>query len=378
VINVTKKYTDFTLGPVNFSLNSEDILVIMGATGSGKSTLLNIITGLVKPDSGAIYVNGQDITKLPIESRKIGYLTQLPNLFPHLSVYKNIVFGLSKNSEKNMKSQISSLVKAFELTTLLDRSIDTLSGGEMQKIALARMIVLEPRIMLMDEPLVHLDSKTKVKLRMDLLNILKQRKILGIYVTHSEDDVYALADYVALLQRGLVIKFDSLKSILSSKNISHSPTKSHVFDIFHGDQNYLEGKIVESKSGISIFSVGEHKIEILGEFPIDSIVGILIKPEDIILSLELVKTSARNSIRLLIEKIEYSSSSKSGVIDIQLCSESIHLRSRITVGSKNYLDIKEGKSVYAIFKATTPHVIRKEHPITTANRDDNVHNDTLV
>ena len=363
LVNVTKKYPGFTLGPINLSLDCNQILVLIGATGSGKSTLLNLITGLVEPDTGSIYVNGQDITKLPIECRKIGYVIQKPSLFPHMNAYKNIIFGLSKNQQENMKLQIASLLEAFELTRVLDRSIEQLSGGEMQKVALARMLVLEPKIMLMDEPLAHLDNKTKVKLRIDLRGILKKRKILGIYVTHFEDDVYALADLVAVQQHGLIVKLDTLKSILSTKNIGHSTTKNPASDIFQSDDNYLEGQIVEAKQGISVFSVGEDKIEILGEFPINSTVGILIKPEDIILSLELVKTSARNNIRLLIEKIENPLSGKSGIVYIQLSSQSFRLNSRITIDSQNKLELKEGQFVYAIFKATTPHVIRKEHVI---------------
>jgi len=342
-------------------LDYDQILVLIGATGSGKSTLLNLITGLVKPDAGSIRVNGQEITGLPIESRKIGYLIQKPSLFPNMNAYKNIVFGLSKNQQENMKLEIESLVKVFELTHLLDRSIEQLSGGEMQKVALARMLVLDPKIMLMDEPLAHLDNKTKVKLRIDLRSILKKRKITGIYVTHFEDDVYALADSVALLQRGLIVKFDKLKAILSIKNTGLSTTRNPLPDMFQSDDNYLEGQVVESKQGISIFLVGEHKIEILGEFPIGSVVGILIKPEDIILSLDLVKTSARNSIKLLIEKIENLSSDKLGIIRVELSSQSFRLSSRITIESKNYLELKEDQFVYAIFKATTPYVIRKEY-----------------
>ena len=363
LVNVTKRYNGFTLGPINLSLDCDQILVLIGATGSGKSTLLNLITGLVKPDTGSIYVDGQDITKLPIESRKIGYLIQKSSLFPHMNAYKNIVFGLSKNQQENKKSQISSLLEVFELNHLLDKSIEQLSGGEMQKVALARMLVLEPKIMLMDEPLAHLDNKTKVKLRIDLRWILKKRKILGIYVTHFEDDVYALADSVAIQQHGLIVKLDNLKSILSTKNIGLSSAKNPASDMFQSDDNYLEGQIIETKQGVSVFSVGEDKIEILGEFPINSIVGILIKPEDIILSLDLVKTSARNNIRLLIEKIETPRSGNSGIVYIQLSSQSFHLNSRITVDSQNKLELKEGQFVYAIFKATTPHVIRKEHVI---------------
>ncbi len=360
IVNVTKIYPGFKLGPINLTLDHNQVLVLIGATGSGKSTLLNITTGLIKPDTGSIYVDDIDITRLPIESRKIGYLTQKPSLFPHMNVYKNIVFGLKKRVEKDLELKIRSLVEAFELAHLLDKSIDMLSGGEMQKVALARMLVLEPKIMLMDEPLAHLDNMTRIKLRMDLRRLLKEKKILGLYVTHFEDDVYALADSVAILKDGLIIKSDTLKTLLSLKNNNVSDIENPMYEVFQNDHNYLEGRVIESKQGLATFLAGEHKIEILGEFPIGSVVGIMIKPEDIILTLDMIKTSARNSMKLMIVKMENSVSDKIGVIDVQLASQSFLLRSKITVESKNYLRLKEGQIINAIFKATTPHVIRNE------------------
>ena len=115
-------------------------MVLIGPTGSGKSTLLNLIVGLTKPDKGSIYINGVDITNTPIESRRIGYSFQNPSLFPHLNVYENIVFGIRKSIRDNRKSQINRLVESFGVSNLLDRDIHALSGGEMQKISLARML----------------------------------------------------------------------------------------------------------------------------------------------------------------------------------------------------------------------------------------------
>ena len=201
IINLTKSFPGFTLGPIDLKLQDNTIMVLIGPTGSGKSTLLNLIVGLTKPDKGSIYINGVDITNTPIESRRIGYSFQNPSLFPHLNVYENIVFGIRKSIRDNRKSQIKRLVESFGVSNLLDRDIHALSGGEMQKVSLARMLVTKPKIMLMDEPLVHLDTKTRVQLRKDLRRILKEEGVLGIYVTHFEDDVYALADSVSVIRK---------------------------------------------------------------------------------------------------------------------------------------------------------------------------------
>lgn len=362
MINVTKTFPGFTLGPINLKLSDDMILVLIGPTGSGKSTLLNLIIGLIKPDTGSIYIDGVDIAKIPVESRKIGYSFQNPTLFPHMSVYENIIFGLKKNEKKLKDLQFRKLCESFEISHLLDRKINGLSGGEMQKISLARMLITDPKIMLMDEPLAHLDSVTKNKLRIILRQILKKEKVLGIYVTHFEDDIYALADSVSVLKEGIIQKTDTLRTMLTSpttynQDLSFTLSTS-IFEILHNDYNYLEGHVTESKDGVTIFTFGIHKFEILGDYPIGSSVGVLIKPEDIILSPDLVKTSARNIIRTQVIGIR-DSYLKTGVLDIHLSVDDIRLKSRITIESKNYLGIKEGEYIYAIFKATAPHVVRE-------------------
>jgi ABC-type sugar transport system ATPase subunit len=170
LVNLTKKFAGFKLGPFSLKVNDNEILVIIGPTGSGKTTVLNLICGLLKPDGGSILVDGRDITALPVESRRIGYTFQNPSLFPHLNVYENIVFGLAnkRNGKKDTEVEIKKLLDDLGISQLTDRRIHGLSGGEMQKVSLARMLVTKPRIILMDERLAHLDVITKRKLRIEL------------------------------------------------------------------------------------------------------------------------------------------------------------------------------------------------------------------
>jgi len=358
IVNVTKSFPGFTLGPINLKLQDNMIMVLIGPTGSGKSTLLNLIVGLTKPDKGSIYINDVDITNMPIESRRIGYFFQNPSLFPHSNVYENIVFGIRKGDRDNRKLQIKRLVESFGLSHLLDRNILGLSGGEMQKVSLARMLVTKPKIMLMDEPLVHLDTKTRVQLRKDLRRILKEEGVLGIYVTHFEDDVYALADTVSVLEKGIIKKSDTLKTMLTFPN-NQSVSTSSISEFFQKDYNYLEGCVTESINGITTFKVGEHKFEILGDYPINSTVGVLIKPEDIILAVDFVHTSARNIIKTKVAAID-DANIKTGILNIHLVINNVSLVSRITQESKEHLKIIKGAYVYAIFKATAPHIVREE------------------
>ena len=380
LVKVVKKFHRFNLGPLSFKVSNNNILVIIGPTGNGKTTILNLIAGLIKPESGNILLDGKDITNMPIESRNIGYSFQRPNLFPHLNVYQNIIFGIKKKDKKNKQSQIKNLVENLNISHLLERRIQGLSGGEMQKVSLARTLIVEPKIMLMDEPLSSLDDPSKKKLREEIRQILKKQKIPCIYVTHFEDDVYALADYVAILKNGCIESIEKLETLLVQSNNIESSTSSFSSKVLGGSgYNYIEGKVIESKNGVTIIGFGSYIIEMLGEYSIGSTIGVLIKPEDIILSTQLVKTSARNIIKTKVAKIKDTNQiSKKGVIEIYLSIEkdyqcydndnnkenvdnnkAIYLVSRITKESRIYLGIEEGNYIFAMFKATSPQVIRE-------------------
>jgi len=381
LVKVVKRFHRFNLGPLSFKVSDDNILVIIGPTGNGKTTILNLIAGLIKPESGTILLDGIDITNMPIESRNIGYSFQRPNLFPHLNVYQNIIFGIKKKDKKNKQSQIKNLVENLNISHLLERRIQGLSGGEMQKVSLARTLIVEPKIMLMDEPLSSLDDPSKKKLREEIRQILKKQKIPCIYVTHFEDDVYALADYVAILKNGSIKSIEKLETLLVRSNNIESSTSSFSLKVLGGGSgyNYIEGKVIESKNGVTIIGFGSYIIEMLGEYSIGSTIGVLIKPEDIILSTQLVKTSARNIIKTKVAKIKDTNQiSKKGVIEIYLSIEkdyqcydndnnkenvdnnkAIYLVSRITKESRIYLGIEEGNYIFAMFKATSPQVIRE-------------------
>jgi molybdopterin-binding protein len=358
LVNLTKKFLGFSLGPLNLKVDDGEILVMIGPTGSGKTTILNLIAGLLKPDRGSILISGIDISSLPLESRKIGYIFQNPSLFPHLNVFENIVFGLAKKSRtKDNCVEITGLLEDLGISKLTDRNLQGLSGGEMQKISLARMLVTKPKIMLMDEPLAHLDTPTKRKLRLELRRVLRRQGVPTIYVTHSEDDIFALADSVSILQNGIIEYTDKLESVLTYQN---NPSPPYLSNLFGGGGNYLEGKVIKSKGGVSTFKIGSHLLDMLGDYPIGCKVGTLVRPEEIVLSRDMVKTSARNVIGAKVANIIHHN--EEGIVDISLIiEERFHITSRITEESRTDLQIKEDDDVYAIFKASSPNVVREEY-----------------
>jgi molybdopterin-binding protein len=355
LVNVVKKFPGFTLGPINLKVESE-VTVILGPTGSGKTTILNLISGLSRPDIGSIMLNDVNITNQPLEIRKIGYLFQKPLLFPHLGVYDNITFGKRKD-ESIGDSEIIALLKDLGIWHLCDRKMGGLSGGEMQKVSLARMLVTKPKVILMDEPLSNLDELSKRNLRKELRMVLKERNVPTIYVTHFEHDVYALADNVSILSDGKVVYSDTLDGCLKVQTQSSIP---YYFDLFSAEGNYIEGIVIQSRSGIAKFRYGAQMIEILGEYPIGSKVGILIRPEDIILSKQSLKTSARNVLLVKIINIKKPVESIGTINVYMMLEQRLRLVAKITEEARLEIDIRIGDELFIIFKASAPTIVREE------------------
>jgi ABC-type molybdate transport system ATPase subunit len=223
----------------------------------------------------------------------------------------------------------------------------------MQKVSLARMLVIDPKIMLMDEPLAHLNAPTKRTLRLELRRFLIGTNVPSVYVTHFEDD--ALADYVAILQDGQLEYTGKIETLPSSQNDNRFPFVSKMFD----EANYLEGEVTRSNDGITTFSIGSNMIEIIGNNNIGSRVGILVKPEDIILSREIIRTSACNIVKAqIINIINYRTREGGGVVDIHLKAGKFHIITRIT--EQAMIDLGLHSSILAIFKASSPQINRED------------------
>jgi len=180
----------------NLELAEGETLAILGASGCGKSTILRIIAGLEIPQEGSVYINDVDVSKVPTEKRNVGFVFQEYALFPHMTVYENINYGL--NSKGN-KKKIEEVAKLVGITEYLKRYPHELSGGQRQRVALARSIAYQPNILLLDEPFSNLDTELKDQIRNDLKNILNKTNITTILVTHDKDDAEVLADKVLSL-----------------------------------------------------------------------------------------------------------------------------------------------------------------------------------
>ena len=202
---------------VDLSVHEGEILCLLGASGSGKSTLLRIIAGLEKAEQGQILWRKEPIDEIPVHLRNFGLMFQDYALFPHLDVFSNIAFGLRMRAmtEEKIASRVKQVLSLVGMSSFKSRRVSDLSGGEQQRIALARALAPEPRLMMLDEPLGALDKKMKDELSKELRTLLHQLRIPSIYVTHDQQEAFNIADRLAILYEGLIHQQGSAREILA-------------------------------------------------------------------------------------------------------------------------------------------------------------------
>ena len=240
LINIHKNYEGKPLlKGINLSVARGETLCLLGRSGSGKSTLLRIIAGLESADSGDVRWNGESVCDVPTWQRQFGLMFQDYALFPHMNVSENVAFGLRMSGMK--KGEFAPLVsEALELVNMsgfANRRVTDLSGGEQQRIALARALAPHPRLLMLDEPLAALDRALRMELQEELRGLLHKTGIPAIYVTHDQEEAFVLGDSVAILSDGLVEQSGSPEEVYKS------PKNRSVAE-FLGMSNFVEGKVV--------------------------------------------------------------------------------------------------------------------------------------
>jgi ABC-type Fe3+/spermidine/putrescine transport system ATPase subunit len=209
LVGVTRRFGDFTaVDNVSVEVGPGELLALVGASGSGKTTTLRIAAGYEAPDAGTVTLGGKDITNLPPEKRGFGTVFQHYALFPHMSVADNVAFGLEArgvNKTERLEKARQALA-AVGLEGAEERAIQSLSGGEQQRVALARAVVIEPRALLLDEPLSNLDPTLRQAMRDDLRAMLRRVGVPALFVTHDQEDAFAISDRIALLKTGKLLQ----------------------------------------------------------------------------------------------------------------------------------------------------------------------------
>jgi sulfate transport system ATP-binding protein len=207
VENATKRFGDFVaLDEVSIDVPDGSLTALLGPSGSGKSTLLRVIAGLEQPDSGKVVISGQDMTKVAVQNRNVGFCFQHYAAFKHMTVGKNVAFGLDirKRPKQEINDRVHELLKLVQLDGLIDRYPSQLSGGQRQRMALARALAVEPKVLLLDEPFGALDARVRAELRQWLRRLHDEVHVTTIFVTHDQEEAMDVAEQIVVMNNGAV------------------------------------------------------------------------------------------------------------------------------------------------------------------------------
>ena len=348
IINISQKYNNFTLQNINFSVKKGEYFVLLGRSGSGKSLLFEIISGFKQADCGQIILDGKNITKHKIQNRQIGVVFQDYAAFPHKTVRENIIYSIkNKKSKKEVELIIAEYSKSMNIEHILDQKPSTLSGGEIQRMVIARTLISEPKILLLDEPLSALDTQLKNEIRTLLKEINKKTGITVIHITHDYDETIRLADKVGIINKGKLLQIGSIKEVFSRPTTKFTANLAGIQNFFRANLITIENKKTKKAILESII-----EIDILSE-DLDGEGFVIIRSEDIILSKEFHESSARNNFKGKILTITPERSGYEIIIDV-----SIKFTAIITENSLEFLKLTEGDEIWISFKASSIQFIK--------------------
>lgn len=264
------------LAAISFDVDSGEFFTLLGPSGCGKTTLLKCIAGFEGITTGSISISGRDVSSTPPEKRDIGFVFQNYALFPTMTVAQNVAFGLEmrKRPREEIETRVANTLKLVELTELASRKPRQLSGGQQQRVALARAIVTKPSILLFDEPLSNLDARLRVEMRIEIRKLQKASGITAIYVTHDQDEAFALSDRVMVLSHG------EIQQIGAPHELYYNPQTKFVAN-FVGQSNLLYGRCIEQRTGKVLIEFGNQRFELSTRTPIavGSEVTFSVRPE---------------------------------------------------------------------------------------------------
>lgn len=292
---------------INLDITKGEFVTFLGPSGCGKTTTLRMIAGFETPDKGTIYLNGQDVTKVPPYKRPINTVFQRYALFPHYDVYDNVAFGLKlkkipyevtdrkgnkkiklrKLTNKEIDEKVSRALRIVDLEELEDRDISTLSGGQQQRVAIARAIVNNPQILLLDEPLGALDLKMRKEMQLELKEMHKKLGITFIYVTHDQEEALTMSDTIVVMKSG------EIQQIGSPMDIYNEPVNAYVAN-FIGESNIYNATMAGDRTVRFL----NHAFDCVDDFPLNEKVDVVVRPEDVVIS-RLPKNTEPNKDQLV-------------------------------------------------------------------------------
>lgn len=274
LVNIVKDYDGSpALKNINLYIRENEFLTLLGPSGCGKTTTLRIIGGFESPTEGQVFFDGTNVTSIPPHKRKVNTVFQKYALFPHMNVYENIAFGLriKKLDNKIIKDKVTNILNLVNLSGFEKRSINSLSGGQQQRIAIARALVNEPEVLLLDEPLGALDLKLRKEMQIELKNMQQRLGITFVYVTHDQEEALTMSDTIVVMSNG------TIQQIGKPEDIYNEPKNAFVAE-FIGESNIIDGLMPED--GLVRFGGRDFPCVDKG-FGQGEAVDVVVRPEDI-------------------------------------------------------------------------------------------------
>jgi ABC-type Fe3+/spermidine/putrescine transport system ATPase subunit len=305
VVNLTKRFDDITaLDNVNLTIHDKEYFALLGPSGCGKTTLLRLIAGLIEPNTGEIYIGNKRVDDVPPEDREIGFVFQTFALFPHMTVWENVNYGpkvknFDETESGNVVHEVLELVKLHER---LSAYPNELSGGMMQRIAVARALAAGAKILLLDEPLGQLDAKVRNEIRYEMRRMAKDLKLTAIHVTHDQAEAMSISDRIAVMRKGKIVQVGTPQELYMKPN-------SLFVANFIGESNFLEGSVadvhgsdleIELRGGAKVYTVGNGVAK-------DERAVLVIRPEIFVVESESSKELPKNKnlLRGKVEKVTF-------------------------------------------------------------------------
>jgi len=276
--NVTKRFGDFTaVNDLSLNIYHREFFALLGASGCGKSTLLRMLAGFEQPTSGGIILDGTDLSGTPPYKRPVNMMFQSYALFPHMTVEKNIAFGLKQDGmpKDEMTERVSQMLKLVKLEQFASRKPNQLSGGQRQRVALARSLAKRPKVLLLDEPLGALDKKLREETQFELMDLQQSLGLTFVVVTHDQEEAMTMADRIAVMSHGKVVQ------VATPAEIYEAPNCRFVAD-FIGDVNIFDGKVTTASNGaveIAVDSGFTVRTASTDALAVGSTLGFAIRPE---------------------------------------------------------------------------------------------------
>ena len=303
---VTKRYGDFTaIDNLTLDIYEREFYALLGPSGCGKTTLLRLLAGFEAPSEGRILIGGNDISHIPPNQRPVNMMFQSYALFPHMSVEKNIGFGLKQEgrSKAEIAERVEEMLTLVQLQEFAKRKPHQLSGGQRQRVALARSLAKNPKLLLLDEPLGALDKKLRERTQFELMNLQEKLGVTFMIVTHDQEEAMTVASRIAIMDKGIVAQVDTPAMIYEA------PKNRYVSD-FIGDVNFIEGKVTAQQGEeVTLHSVGGNDYIMQSDKPLEtgSTAWLSIRPEKITVSKE-KPVDRRNMLQGKVDDIAYSGS----------------------------------------------------------------------